>query len=325
MYRFKLFVVLASSLLCFACSAQSIPQIIFDTDMGPDYDDVGALAVLHALAASGECEILATIASDRHPSVPPTIEVLNRYFQKPDLPIGMAGSHAPDYVAGNDWNDSLIQRYLPEPDETGNYPSAVEVYRKLLSTAEDKSVTIVTVGFTSNLAELLNSEPDDYSSLAGTELIRKKVKEYVAMAGVFPSGKEFNVMKDSVSSFEVFRHWPTPIMFSGFEVGVKIKTGRKTAESQVAGSPVQWAYEYNLRTYGPKEDNRSSWDQTAVLIAVRNPEKYFYVNGPGKFIINRDGTNSWDPDIDAGHYFISHKYPYHKIEETLEELMMHIP
>ena len=25
-------------------------KIIFDTDMGPDYDDVGAIAILHALA-----------------------------------------------------------------------------------------------------------------------------------------------------------------------------------------------------------------------------------------------------------------------------------
>lgn len=32
--------------------------------MGPDYDDVGAIAILHALADLGECEILATLASD---------------------------------------------------------------------------------------------------------------------------------------------------------------------------------------------------------------------------------------------------------------------
>ena len=36
--------------------------VIFDTDIGPDYDDVGAMALLHAMADSGECKILATIA-----------------------------------------------------------------------------------------------------------------------------------------------------------------------------------------------------------------------------------------------------------------------
>src|SRR5690606_38688231 len=110
--------------LCSACSPAGMekgvdhdnepPQIIFDTDMGPDYDDVGAIAVLHALADSGECEILATVASDAHPSIAPTIEVLNRYFGRGDLPIGKAPQGAPDFTAKNGWNDTLINRYAPE-------------------------------------------------------------------------------------------------------------------------------------------------------------------------------------------------------------------
>lgn len=69
-------------------------KIIFDSDMGPDYDDVGAIAILHALAAKGECEILATVASDGYPYIAPTLEVFNRYFGKPDIPIGVPGSEA---------------------------------------------------------------------------------------------------------------------------------------------------------------------------------------------------------------------------------------
>ena len=40
-------------------------SIIFDTDIGPDYDDVGAITLLHAMADSNECKILATVASNR--------------------------------------------------------------------------------------------------------------------------------------------------------------------------------------------------------------------------------------------------------------------
>ncbi|MCU0354171.1 MAG: hypothetical protein MUD08_10610 [Cytophagales bacterium] len=40
-------------------------NLIFDTDIGPDYDDVGAMAVMHALADSGQVNILATIACNR--------------------------------------------------------------------------------------------------------------------------------------------------------------------------------------------------------------------------------------------------------------------
>ena len=57
-------------------------KIIFDTDLGPDYDDVGALAFLHAVADSGKAEILATISSNKHELVAPSIEVINTVFQQ---------------------------------------------------------------------------------------------------------------------------------------------------------------------------------------------------------------------------------------------------
>lgn len=42
-----------------------------------DFDDVGALACLHALADAGECEILATISSTRGNASVAAIEVIN--------------------------------------------------------------------------------------------------------------------------------------------------------------------------------------------------------------------------------------------------------
>ena len=44
-------------------------RVIFDTDMGPDYDDVGAIALLHAFADSGKATILATMASNKYEGV----------------------------------------------------------------------------------------------------------------------------------------------------------------------------------------------------------------------------------------------------------------
>jgi hypothetical protein len=66
----------------------STAKIIFDTDLGPDYDDVGALAFLHAMADSGKAVILATVASNKHELVAPSIEIVNTYFGRSDLPIG---------------------------------------------------------------------------------------------------------------------------------------------------------------------------------------------------------------------------------------------
>ncbi|HEY2945260.1 MAG TPA: hypothetical protein VGN09_22695, partial [Vicinamibacteria bacterium] len=39
-------------------------DVVFDTDMALDVDDVGALALLHALANRGECRILAVGISE---------------------------------------------------------------------------------------------------------------------------------------------------------------------------------------------------------------------------------------------------------------------
>lgn len=300
------------------------PKIIFDTDMGPDYDDVGAITVLHALADSGECELLATVASDRHPSVAPTIALFNRYFGRDTLPVGIAVPDAPELMASNGWNDSLINRYAPEL-RNRDFPDAVRLYRQVLAGQPDTSVTVVTVGFLSNLAALLTSGPDQYSALTGEKLVQKKVKKLVAMAGAFPEGSEFNVNQHPEASSIVFSQWPRPILFSGFEVGVRIMTGKQVG-SRTGDDPVTYAYRYNLETYdGKPAEHRNSWDQTAVLAAIRDPEESFYVNGPGRFIVRPDGSNTWDPAGNTEHYFLVHKFPYVQLADRIEGLMLHVP
>ena len=317
-----LFLTLSSG---FAWSAQPV-KVIFDSDMGPDFDDVGAITIFHALAAKGECEILATVASDGYQDIAPTLEVFNRYFGKPEIPVGAPGKDAPVIASSNHWNDSLIVKYLPQKKTNADYPSATEVYRKALAAQPDGSVVIVTVGFLSNLETLLKSEPDQISKLSGKELVAKKVKKWVAMAGAFPEGSEFNVKQHAKASEYVIKNWPTPILFSGFEIGVKIMTGSKVASKGSKNSPVHWTYKYCLETYDKKPvQTRNSWDHTAVLCAVRDPENYFYVVGNGTFICNPDGSNSWNPEKNSNHSFLVHKYPYQKIAGILDDLMLYEP
>src|SRR5690625_2992441 len=246
------------------------PKIIFDTDMGPDYDDIGAIAMLHALADRGECEILATVSSDGHPMIAPTIEVYNRYYKRADLPVGNPLSGAPDFTADNNWNDLIVKEFAPEL-RNKKYPTAVSVYRQVLAAQVDNSVTIVTVGFTSNISDLLDSPSDEHSDLTGIELVKKKVKQWVAMAGGMPEGREFNVFQDVKASVNAFTKWPKPILFSGFEIGNKIFTGGEVAKLDKNSNPVARGYAFNLKTYTEEgETARPSWDQTTVLAAVRN-------------------------------------------------------
>lgn len=301
-------------------------SIIFDTDMGPDYDDIGAIALLHALADQGEVNILATVASDAHTSIAPTIEVYNTYFGRDSIPVGSTDNPlAPNFTADNHWNDSIVQKFYPDLAHK-RYEASVKIYRQVLAKQPDNSVSIVTVGFMTNISELLQSEPDEYSDLNGQELVKSKVKNWVAMAGGFPQGREFNVSQDTESSIYAFEHFPKPILFSGLEIGEKIKTGAKVAALNDEANPVSLGYKINLASYSKEvEKARSSWDQTAVLVAVRNPENYFYLSGPGKFKMDKDGSNIWEPDDKGQHHFLIHKFPYSQIEETIEALMLHSP
>lgn len=63
-------------------------RLILDTDASPDFDDIGALAILHTLADSGEAEILATDACNRTPLCVPVIEIVNAHYGRAALPVG---------------------------------------------------------------------------------------------------------------------------------------------------------------------------------------------------------------------------------------------
>src|SRR5919112_5764881 len=98
---------LFSSVTMKAQSNKPIP-VIFDTDMGPDYDDAGAITLLHAFADSGKANILATIASTKYDGVAAVLNVFNTYFKKPDIPIGVPKGDALTLKDWQHWSDTLV-------------------------------------------------------------------------------------------------------------------------------------------------------------------------------------------------------------------------
>ncbi|NSW94188.1 MAG: ADP-ribosylglycohydrolase family protein [Bacteroidales bacterium] len=299
-------------------------KIIFDTDLGPDYDDVGALAFLHAMADSGKAEILATVSSNRNELVAPSIDVINTYFGRPDLQIGAPKGNGASMGAWQHWADSITRKYPHRINSTDEVPDAVEIYRKVLSSQPDKSVTIVTVGFLTNLSNLLKSGPDSTSPLNGSDLVRKKVRRLVSMAGRFPEGKEFNIHIDSAASKHVFENWPGEIIFTGFEIGWEIRTGLRLIASPVENSPVKDVFRISIPLSEEDKYGRMSWDETAVLIAVYGTEGFFETRR-GTIIVHPDGSNSWRDDPDGKHLHVVQKMPVPEIARFIEDRMMHLP
>lgn len=301
-------------------------NIIFDTDIAPDYDDVGAMALLHAFADRGEANILATISCNAFETTVPTLSVLNTYFKRPAIPIGVTKNLLPNKNCSQEWAQAIIGKY-PHPVHSNNAAmDAVKLYRKILSGQTGKSVTIVSVGFFTNLAGLLNSTADEYSPLNGHDLVVAKVKQLVSMAARIDSGGtggyEFNVMVDAAASQKVFSDWPTPVIISGFEIGEKILTGNRLIQNDaIQNSPVKDAFRVALQ----KDKNtvgRNSWDQTAVLVAVRGIAPYFKYRKLN-FGVKDDGKNVLVPG-EKFTYLEFKKTPV-EIATIIEDLMMHQP
>lgn len=323
-YIFTCFIIF---IFCGAYSSKPKPvSIIFDTDIAPDYDDVGAIALLHAFEDMGEAKILATISCNAFGTTAPTLSVLNTYFNRGDIPIGITKNTLPNKDCSQQWAQAIVAKYPHSLQSNSEAEDAVRLYRKILSSQPDKSVTVVTVGFFTNLAGLLNSKPDAYSPLTGNELVTKKVKQLVSMAArvdsATNSGYEFNVVVDAAASQKVFNEWPTPMTVSGFEVGEKIHTGiRLINNKEIESSPVKDAFTIALA----KDKNtigRNSWDETAVLVAVRGIQPFFNYRKLS-FKIEDDGKDVVIPGDKIT--YLTFKQTPEEIAKTIEDLMMHVP
>jgi hypothetical protein len=311
-------------------------KIILDVDLCEDVDDAGAVATLHALANRGEAEILATLVSSRNEWVAPCLDAINTYYGLPDVPIGYQRGLTYGYRNEDDPKRSLDSKYAEhvakafphDLQRSSDAPDAALLCRKILAGQPDGSVTFVTVGFLTNLRDLLDTQPDEYSELNGEDLVRKKVKQWVCMGGLFPNGEfpngggEYNLMWDTTASVRAVNDWPTQVVFSGFWIGVKVKTGsglKATPES----NPVRLCYHY----YNDLTD-RESWDQTAVLYAVRGAQDNWKLSEPGICIMHarvRHGYNQWIPYEKGQHrYLIEDKAP-EQVAAEIEALMVQPP
>lgn len=325
---------LSSVLLClimlYSCANQhkikkdSSAGVILDTDLGPDYDDVGALAFLHAMADSGKVNILATIASNKQELVAPSISVINTYFGRSNLPVGAPKTAGVNLGASQHWADSIVEKYPHSIKSTSEVPDAVDIYRKILSKEADNSVTIITIGFLTNLNNLLKSKPDTFSPLTGKELVAQKIKRLISMAGWFPEGKEFNIYMDSVSSKYVYENWPGEIIFTGFEIGEKIHTGLKLINSDIKNSPVKDVFRISIPLSAEDKNGRMSWDETAVLIGIYGTSDFFD-SVRGHIVVNYDGSNTWVNETNGKQFYVKQKMPITQIQDFIEARMMHQP
>jgi hypothetical protein len=310
--------LIAACCLAAGCGNSPGPvRVLFDTDIQGDVDDVGAVAMLHALADAGEAELLAMGVSAKHPACIPCLDALNTYFQRPDIPLGVVKGKG--FRRDSKYIEQIADEFPHRIRSADEVPDAALLYRRVLAAQGDRSVVMISVGQLTNFRNLLQTAPDAHSDLGGVDLVRRKVKLWVCMGGKFPAGREANLIHDGPAAAYAVANWPTPIVFSGFEIGRPILTGGRL-KNLPPGSPVRRAYDLykKLRPH-------HSWDQTAVLYAVRGRSDLWDLKTGGHCHVSPDGANEWRPAPDKDHACLIEKAPPKHVAEAIEALMLHQP
>ena len=300
--------------------AQDAPfNVIFDTDIGGDIDDAFALAVVHRFADRGVCNFLGVTLTNEARDAASFVAAQNALYGRPSLPVGVPKS------AGRN-TDRYLSETLAQKNDDGSfeYPvpegfkpeEAVALLRRLLADAEDNSVVMIQVGFSTNLAALLDTVADDVSPLSGKELVAKKVRLLSKMGGSFapdPSAKyyvelaEWNIKNDAPAAQKLAKEWPTPILYSGAEVGDAVRMSPTNLKRDYRSPKAKFlrdAYVHWASHAAPNEGlnhRRPTWDITSVLFVMRPEEGrgYFSVSEPLDVSFDDSGVTQFSPNPES--------------------------
>lgn len=287
-------------------------KIIFETDIGNDVDDALALDMLYKYMDAGEIDLLGIMINKEGTYPPEYVDIMNTWHGYPKIPIGViyngadCENDATNYAKcvslmkkGND--EPLFRRSLKDYSEL---PEAHILYRKILAQQPDNSVTIVSTGFSTNLARLLDTPADDFSPLTGKELVTKKVKLLCTMAGCFnnPELHEYNIVKDIPAAKKVFAEWPTPLVTSPFEVGIAINYPAISIENDFKWAPVHPMVEA-YKCYLEMPYDRPTWDLTSVLYSVEGPS-YFNISPAGMIDVTDQGSTTFTANENGNRYYL---------------------
>ena len=246
-------------------------------DMGNDIDDALAFDLIYKAMDDGRVDLLAIGNHKLSPTATDYIDILNTWYGYPDIPLAQSptpvlNGHAPDYTAAvcamtrEDGSPAFARSKTPEQIE-----DPVTLYRRTLAAQPDCSVTVLSLGFATELAKLLDSPADDISPLTGRELVARKVKTLSIMAGSYELGKQ--------------------VMYPG--AAIENDFGWAKLHPVVEG----------YKNYHKMPYDRASWDLLSVVYLL-HPE-YFTESEPGTVAVDDKGFTNFTPGPDGRHRWLT--------------------
>jgi inosine-uridine nucleoside N-ribohydrolase len=309
-------------------------KLILETDMGNDVDDALALDMLYKYIESGRVDLLGVMINKNNKYAAEFIDIMGTWYGHSNVPVGVVKNGIADEQDAVNYAQVVSEMKnggKPLFEHTWKdyelLPEAARLYREILAKQPDSSVTIVSVGFFVNLAQLLETKSDEFSSLNGRDLVARKVKLLTVMAGSFGENAiaSYNIRKDIQSADKVFSEWPTRIVASPAEVGIQIKYPGASILTDFC-----WAKKHPLveayMAYLPMPYDRPTWDLTNVLYAVESENPHMEESAPGKIVVDCNGFTHFNEENDGKHsYLLVSKNEVEIIKEYFVKLITRKP
>ncbi len=298
---------------------------ILDTDLSADCDDVGALSIFNMIAKDYDLNVLGITYTTSIKYGPIAIDNVCKYFGN-EFDIGITSRKNyfddPKYLS---YVVELSKLYKSKYEDESKVEDAVKLMRRKLSQVPNSSAIIISIGQLNNISDLLDSLPDEYSSLNGIELVKEKVQEIAIMGGLFRQNDEkiffagseylteYNIASDIKSSKNVVEKCPVDIVFSDFLLGYKVKTFSNIVKNGDMKNPITLSY----KLFGC--DERESWDPITVFYELGQAKGIIQRSKPGRVTIDNDGNTKYtelnDLTITPHHYYLKNV----KDDETLKD------
>ncbi|MDD6029474.1 MAG: 5'-nucleotidase C-terminal domain-containing protein [Kiritimatiellae bacterium] len=304
----KLFCLAGACVLACLGRCASVPKVIVDADVGSSTDDLFALEVAALQHRAGALELAAVMVDRPGADNVAFTDAFLHHHGLDGVPIGtiadpvgkqrifvpyasLVHSNAVDGAA-------LLPR---DPNRPGAVMDAVRLYRAVLADAGDKSVDICAIGFFTHLMRLLDTPADGFSDLTGSELVARKVRTLRIMAGSFDGAldhPEYNVWGDVPSARRIFSSWPTPIVCTPYEVGVRVYYPHTECRADFPEShPIAATYRH-WNPDGTHSKAQLMWDPMTVLGLVDEMKGLgiFGRSAPGVVDVDKEGYTTFRAD-----------------------------
>jgi len=275
----------------------AVPHVIIDTDLSLYWDDVTAVGMANVLQQRGKVEILGVMSDIRNTVAVAAIDAIDTAYGHGHIPVGAVADSGANAVPTG-YSDALVRRLPHAIRSSTDVPGAVSLYRHLLASQPDHSVTVVAIG-------------------ADT-----KVRRLVIEDGLFPGGAPVpftNSKYDVPSARVVVMDWPTPIAWVDGFTGINTKVGGTLCSTTPADSPMRIVYEA-LFGCGPPGDG--DWDGPTMLYAIGGRQGVFSELGQGgAAAMNAGGGLSWVADSPGRRELYVHVTDQETLNQRIDGLL----